>query len=233
MLLAACTLWLGGCISRPAHPPGDLLTATAPAATNQLLVVLGSGTSRFTTAWLIERDAAGASWRTVRGPMPSVVGSRGFAAPGAKREGDRRTPSGAFTITETFGTESNPGLRLPYRVLGDRDAWCEDPTSPSYNQWIIVDERDVSTDRLKRDDGLFRLTAVVDYNRDPVVPGAGSAIFIHLADPTPWRGAGTFGCVGFAVEDLEAVLKALDPAKRPMILMGRAAELTASKVGSR
>ena len=221
-------LLLPACVARPpsAIPP-DLLTRAAPNTTNQLLLVLGIGQSRFTTAWLLERNNPAAPWRTARGPMPSVVGARGFAPPNQKREGDRRTPTGSFTITETFGTEPHAPSRLPYRLLADRDAWCEDPASTNYNQWITVDERDATTDRLKRDDNLYRITAVIDYNRNPIIPGHGSAIFMHLADPTRPSGAGTLGCVGLNNTDLQAVIAALDPAKRPMILMGRPADLTA------
>lgn len=226
LVVLALFSFLPACANRPPSTiPPNLLTRAAPNATNQLLLVLGTGQSHFTTAWLMERDSASSPWRSTRGPMPSVVGARGFAPPNQKREGDRRTPTGAFTITETFGTEPLPSGRLPYRLLNDRDAWCEDPTSPSYNQWITVDERDATTDRLKRDDNLYRITAIIDYNRDPIIPGHGSAIFMHLADPTPPSGAGTLGCVGLNNTDLQAVIAALDPAKRPMILMGRPADL--------
>ncbi len=34
-----------------------------------------------------------------------------------------------------------------------------------------------------RDDHLYDLVAVLGYNDDPVVPGKGSAIFLHLARP--------------------------------------------------
>jgi L,D-peptidoglycan transpeptidase YkuD (ErfK/YbiS/YcfS/YnhG family) len=59
-----------------------------------------------------------------------------------------------------------------------------------------------------RDDHLYDLVAVVGFNDDPVVPGRGSAIFLHLArlDYLP-----TAGCVALAEADLRAALEQLRP----------------------
>ena len=43
-----------------------------------------------------------------------------------------------------------------------------------------------------REDGLYDALVVIGYNLDPVVPGAGSAIFLHIAAPDF---APTAGCV--------------------------------------
>jgi L,D-peptidoglycan transpeptidase YkuD (ErfK/YbiS/YcfS/YnhG family) len=50
-----------------------------------------------------------------------------------------------------------------------------------------------------RKDGVYDLVVVLGYNDDPVVPGAGSAIFMHVARPGY---AATEGCVALALEDL-------------------------------
>ena len=59
-----------------------------------------------------------------------------------------------------------------------------------------------------RDDDLYDLVVILGHNDDPVVPGAGSAIFLHLArpgyDPTE-------GCVALARADLEALLAEAQP----------------------
>lgn len=238
--------FLVSCASRPAfsEPPADVLVAIAPrlTSTSQALVVLGAGTSRFVQVWLLERDPAmvagtactgfqpgdpqtlDGGWRITVGPIPGVIGERGFASPGEKREGDRRSPTGTFTLTEAFGTDPIAPTNLPYKVVSDYDAWCEDPASPNYNQWIVLSESDLLTDRLKRADDLYRHAAVIDYNRWPVIPGAGSAIFLHRADPD---GAGTLGCVGLDAVDLLQVLKRLNPTLQPIITMGTPDRLSA------
>ncbi len=60
-----------------------------------------------------------------------------------------------------------------------------------------------SAERLWRDDGLYDLVVVLGHNDDPVVPGRGSAIFLHLARPDY---APTEGCAALARADLEALL---------------------------
>jgi L,D-peptidoglycan transpeptidase YkuD (ErfK/YbiS/YcfS/YnhG family) len=62
--------------------------------------------------------------------------------------------------------------------------------------------------------------AVVDYNADPVVPGAGSAVFIH--DDT---GRPTIGCVSVAPPNLLRLLRWLDPSQAPAIVIGTEAEI--------
>ena len=60
------------------------------------------------------------------------------------------------------------------------------------------------TETLWRDDHLYDIIVVLGHNDAPVVPGAGSAIFLHVAAPgySP-----TEGCVAVAIEDLLAILR--------------------------
>lgn len=181
-----------------------------------LVVAYDPGTTR-TRISLMRPDSTPGSYAFLIPEFDGAVGKNGVARPGEKREGDKMTPSGLFTLTEAFGADPVPPTRLPYRVVTDEDAWSEDPTSPAYNSWVKVPKAE-GGDRLKREDDLYFHALVVDYNRNPVVPGLGSAIFIHKADPF---GAGTLGCVGMRTEDLDRVLAALDPAMHPTILIGR------------
>ena len=56
--------------------------------------------------------------------------------------------------------------------------------------------------------------AVIGYNL-PARPGRGSAIFLHVVHP----GYATDGCVSLPVADLLRVLRWLDPAAEPRIVM--------------
>ena len=62
--------------------------------------------------------------------------------------------------------------------------------------------------------------AVVDYNAAPVVPYAGSAIFVHADTDSP-----TNGRVVVPLPDLDYLLRWLDPAAAPAIVMGPSSEL--------
>ena len=59
-----------------------------------------------------------------------------------------------------------------------------------------------------RADGLYDIVVVIGYNTDPVAPGAGSAIFLHIARPDY---SPTEGCIAVAREDLLTVLALLGP----------------------
>jgi len=66
-----------------------------------------------------------------------------------------------------------------------------------------------------RDDALYDLVLVLGHNDDPPVPGAGSAIFVHVARPDL---APTEGCVALARDDLAALAARLAPGDAMAIL---------------
>jgi len=69
-----------------------------------------------------------------------------------------------------------------------------------------------------RADGLYDAGAVIEYNTDPVVPGLGSAIFLHI-----WREDGakpTAGCVALPEDRLRELLGWLDAEAAPVIFLG-------------
>jgi len=68
-----------------------------------------------------------------------------------------------------------------------------------------------SAEVLWRDDELYDLFVVIGYNTDPVVPGKGSAIFLHCARPDF---AGTEGCIAIARDELIPLLSLLGPGSK-------------------
>jgi L,D-peptidoglycan transpeptidase YkuD (ErfK/YbiS/YcfS/YnhG family) len=61
---------------------------------------------------------------------------------------------------------------------------------------------------------------VLGHNDDPVVPGLGSAIFLHVARPDFGP---TEGCVALPLDDLAALLACCRPGDRLRIAAGDAA----------
>ena len=61
----------------------------------------------------------------------------------------------------------------------------------------------------------YDLGVFVAYNSYPALRGNGSCIFLHI-----WKDAdtGTAGCTAMAREDLEKVVKWLDPKKNPHLI---------------
>ena len=184
---------------------------------SQLLIVLNQDSSS-TDAILYAFEKRAMQWNLAFGPVNAVIGKKGFAVPGMKREGDGKTPSGVFCLGSAFGYTERIQSRMPYRQVTEDDIWVDDVASEDYNRWVKRGTTTVgSYEALRRSDDLYKYGIIVEYNMNPVVPGMGSAIFIHL-----WRGKGipTEGCVALSQEDMVRLLEWLDPASKPLIAMG-------------
>jgi len=165
-------------------------------------------------------------------PHSAVLGRSGLAwgrglhriPPDAPRkaEGDGKAPAGVFELGTAFGYEEEPpaAFRWRYRQATKRDFFVDDPDARNYNEWVNLrrgdpESRWASFERMRRQDQLYRLGLVVKHNTDPIVPGAGSAIFLHV-----WRGPGepTAGCTALAENDLRTLLQWLRPRRHPLLI---------------
>ena len=157
-------------------------------------------------------------WQSPFASMEGVIGRNGFAPPREKREGDGRTPSGIFPLVTVFGYEASFPTRMSYRQAVDDDVWVDDVHADDYNCWVKRETTKASSfERMRRDDDLYKYGIVVEYNTNPIIKGFGSAIFFHI-----WKGVGqpTEGCIALSEEDLIRVIRWLDPAARPLVVMG-------------
>jgi L,D-peptidoglycan transpeptidase YkuD (ErfK/YbiS/YcfS/YnhG family) len=163
---------------------------------------------------------------TVRAPRGATIGTlrfNGHTCPcglgrsgivDGKHEGDGGTPAGIYPLREIRYRPDRlapPHSHLPVIATGPADGWCDDPADPAYNKPVRL-PYPRSTETLWRDDSAYDLLAVIGYNDAPPVPGAGSAIFLHVART---RSDGsvvpTAGCVALAEPDLVTVLAACTP----------------------
>lgn len=228
-----------GCASAPSRS-SPVATAPGPralAGARQLIVVT-------TPAWdsvggvlrRYERVANG-SWAPVGNQVSVAVGRAGLAwgadslrrsASGPrKREGDGRAPAGIFPLDTAFGFAAAGDaswIRLPYVPLTAGSECVDDTASAHYN--TVVDRTRVSrvdwtSSEHMRQIGQYRLGVIVGYNAPAPVAGGGSCIFLHI-----WGGpgVGTAGCTAFPASAVEAVVRWLDPARRPMIVQLPAGE---------
>ena len=209
---------------RPATPPPPaplLVTRLVGVGSAAQVIAVSAAAYGRTVATLTayQHDASG--WHQVFGPWQADVGYAGFAPPGQKREGDGRTPSGSFGFDFFFGVLGDPGVQFPFRVItGHNIVWDDDPSSSLYNQWVDTNTADAGAAPEPMDVSAYDFGAVIAYNMAPIVPGAGSAIFLHVSDGGP-----TVGCVSLPTSELLAVLRWLNPADQPRIIMGTAATI--------
>lgn len=139
-----------------------------------------------------------------------AVGRAGINFEDSKREGDGTTPCGRFPLRRVLyraDRVQRPMTGLPVQALTPADGWSDDPADPLYNHPVTL-PRAYSHEALWRDDGLYDVIVVIGHNDDPVIPGHGSAVFIHVAAPDY---APTEGCVALALADLLELLKTCRP----------------------
>ncbi|MBT4739941.1 MAG: L,D-transpeptidase family protein [Rhodospirillaceae bacterium] len=128
----------------------------------------------------------------------------------AKSEGDGTTPRGHFVPRRVLYRSDRldaPITALPTTAIKPNDGWCDAPDDPRYNQ-PVEHPYGASAEKLWRDDNRYDILVVLGHNDDPIVPGAGSAVFLHVAAdyfrPTE-------GCVAMRCEDLLVALRDCTP----------------------
>lgn len=188
--------------STPASTPAGRNAAGCPVPSAvhaaQVVLVRHTGTRALVTA-CARRSTGG--YRLVLGGFKGWVGYREVARPGSKREGDGRTPGGAFRLRGGFGTASDPGLRLGWLRVDSADVWVDDPASSLYNTHRRLPARGrwASAERLRQP--AYRYAQVIGYN-EARIPGRGSAIFFHVSTGGP-----TAGCVSLSASALLEVMR--------------------------
>jgi L,D-peptidoglycan transpeptidase YkuD (ErfK/YbiS/YcfS/YnhG family) len=125
-----------------------------------------------------------------------------------RKEGDGVTPVGVFSFRMVLYRAdrlARPASGLTVFEIKADDGWCDAPLDPFYNRQVKL-PYGASAERLWRDDRLYDLLVVLGFNDAPVVPGAGSAVFLHIARPDF---APTTGCIALAPDDLVNVVATL------------------------
>ena len=137
---------------------------------------------------------------------PCSMGRSGVKTPPMKAEGDGASPVGVWPLRRVLYRADRirePDTGLPLSVIAPHDGWCDAPNDPNYNRQVKL-PYPASAEALWRDDEIYDLIVVLGYNDAPVVPGAGSAIFLHITSPDHYF---TEGCLAMEIEDLQELLR--------------------------
>ena len=139
-----------------------------------------------------------------------ALGPTGVVPAAAKREGDGASPAGTWPIREVLYRPDRgppPATEFRVRAMAADDGWCDDSADAAYNRPVHL-PYPASAEALWREDAAYDIVVILGHNDDPVVPGAGSAIFLHVAKPgyPP-----TQGCVAVSRENLERLLDIAKP----------------------
>ena len=206
--------------------------SSALASARQLVVVVTPDWNTTTgTLRRFTREDSSGTWRAVASPVPVVVGRTGVAwadsslawaiTQPVKREGDGRSPAGAFPLDTAFGFAPRAELswmRLPYAALQPGSDCVDDESSAHYNTVVdraTVPRVDWTSAEHMRQIAQYRLGVIVGYNAAPPQRGHGSCIFLHI-----WGGpsATTAGCTALDAGELETLMRWLDSARRPALV---------------
>lgn len=111
-----------------------------------------------------------------------------------EKEGDNVTPKGIFKITSMYYRPDrikNITTAVKKIKIKKNMGWCDDPGNHFYNQQISLPNK-FRHEKLYRNDHLYDLILVINYNTNPIIKNKGSAIFIHIAKKNYKK---TKGCI--------------------------------------
>ncbi|WP_031084210.1 lipoprotein [Streptomyces sp. NRRL WC-3549] len=196
----------------PAEIPalGPQTRAQIPAGAGQAVVVTGDGAdSNRSVVMVYGRDDPATGWRPVTGPWAAHNGKRGWTDHHVAD--DLRSPVGVFGLTDAGGRLPDPGALLPYdeqpRFAVTGEGFLGEPLDGSFDYVVAINYNRVS--------GVSPL----DRTR-PLGEERGGGIWLHVD-----HGGPTQGCVSLPEDRMTELLRTLDPAKHPVIVMGDAASL--------
>lgn len=186
---------------------GERLQKQIPAGSRQVVAVYGEGRNSADSK-VVLYTKSGDTWDETRS-WDGHNGKKGWTT--NHREGDRRSPVGVFSLSDAGGVLADPGAKFPYT----RSASFQAPHYWAKSHWHDFD-----------------YVIAIDYNRvkgtspnDPTRPegqSKGGSIWLHMD-----HGSGTSACVSLSKEGMRYLLRTLDPAMRPVVVMGDRADLKA------
>ncbi|HET6856562.1 MAG TPA: L,D-transpeptidase family protein [Streptomyces sp.] len=188
---------------------GPTTRSQVPDGVRQALLVTGEGRDENKgTAVLYERAAKGRPWRP--GPSWPVHNAlRGWTD--EHRQGDLRSPIGVYGLTDAGGLLPDPGTKLTYdkgpAFTAHGTGALGEPLAGSFDYVIAIN--------YNRKPG----TTPLDWTR-PLGADRGGGIWLHVDHEGP-----TQGCVSLKEDAMKALLRAVDPAKKPVVVMGDRASL--------
>ncbi|WP_435220978.1 L,D-transpeptidase family protein [Streptomyces sp. Tue6028] len=195
--------------SVPAQLPGlgPHMLAKIPADARQVVLVTGEAKNS-STAQAVLYERTGAGWE--QGPTwPAHNALRGWTED--HHVDDLHSPIGVFSLTDAGGRLTDPGTKLPYHHSAAFTAGGTGFRGESLA-------------------GTFDYVVAINYNRrtgtspldgtHPQGAGKGGYIWLHVD-----HGGPTHGCVSLRRNTMRELLRALEPARHPVIVMGDALSL--------
>jgi L,D-peptidoglycan transpeptidase YkuD (ErfK/YbiS/YcfS/YnhG family) len=167
----------------------------------------------------------GSGWKARFSAEDGRTGYGGLVRGTRREQGTGTTPLGTYALPWAFGMDAaDAGWKLRYRQVQSGDFWVQDNASAHYNRyrnqaeggfrWWLPTSDPNSSERLTDFRHQYRITVVTDFNQAQV-RDRGAGIFLHVNGDGP-----TAGCVSAPGVFMDKLMRALDPAKAPVIAVG-------------
>ena len=117
-----------------------------------------------------------------------------------KKEGDFCTPTGQFNLGPIYYRKdriNKLNTKLNIFPITKNMIWEDNPHNKNYNMLTFNNKK--SNEKLFRKDNIYDIIIVINYNNNPIVPGKGSAIFMHVTKNNYFP---TRGCIALQKKDL-------------------------------
>ena len=118
-----------------------------------------------------------------------------------EREGDFITPKGKFKLIKIYYRSDRVkkiNSTLKTIKIKKNMGWCDDVSSNYYNKQIKINKK-IGHEKLHREDNVYDIIVVLNYNLNPIIKGKGSAIFLHVAKKNYNK---TQGCIALKKNEL-------------------------------
>jgi len=187
-----------------------------PSSSHQLVIITSSSASDPDGTLELYNKNNNGSWSkqmsvTVR------AGKKAFTSGTSRHQGSNTTPTGTWWLPNwAFGKSGYKpsGLKLKWRNLTNGVYWSSEQGS-EYNTWV---NHSASGEHLiNYANESYKYAINSGYNSLPNnrVYGRGTAIFIHCM-----HSGYTAGCISISESHMVELLKKLDPAKKPLCIIG-------------
>ena len=139
--------------------------------------------------------------------MKCAIGKKGIGY--KRKEGDLITPLGEFNIKYILYRKDRVKVssKLKKKVIKKNMGWCDDPKSSHYNKLVKL-PFDYKHEKLYKNENVYDIILVLNYNMNPIKKNKGSAIFIHVAKNNFKR---TKGCIAIKKMSLIKLIKKINP----------------------
>ena len=133
-----------------------------------------------------------------------------------KIEGDKKTQIGVFDLGDLYYRADRfkrPYTKLKTIKIRKNMGWCNDIKHKKYNSLIKIN-KNIGHEKLFRKDYKYDFFIPIKYNFKKVIPGNGSAIFIHLTK----NYKPTAGCIALSKKDFLVLIKLINKNTKIRIL---------------